>query len=341
MRAGEEAFFVSADDAMSVRQVALLLTAGVFVLAGCSRATQKDVLYEFEMGGTTITVIGVMHVLPERISRLSGETLRRFEECDRLATELDPSTDLDVLRARFFDLGRSLPTLSYSAPHLAQRLRVLLLSRGFSPEKVDETIGAPLVVVYRTLEQIAMVAPDRSSEKFAIGPDSQLIAENAARGGTNLFLETVDDYVLGELSQQPAMLLTKIEKQLDLAEQVSSVDSWRGSYEALLSSYVQGDANQVYEQLEKGYVEKYEITGALADEMNRRNAGMVSQIAKMAQDGRCLVVAIGVGHLGGPRGVLAELQNAYGAKPVEHGPQSSSKTVQPYPSSTAGSRNAR
>lgn len=68
---------------------------------------------------------------------------------------------------------------------------------------------------------------------------------------------------------------------------------------------------------------------------------MVSQIAKMAQDGRCLVVAIGVGHLGGPRGVLAELQNAYGAKPVEHGPQSSSKTVQPYPSSTAGSRNAR
>jgi uncharacterized protein YbaP (TraB family) len=283
----------------------------LILLSSCSPKRELDIAYELEIGGSSVYLLGVLHMVPKRLSGISSVSRAKFESCDRFALELDLDQPVSDIARAYRTQGIQHPSVVDKDPATAEKLRHQFA--GAMPDDlVTEILLGPMVRLYRALQVTS--AGSRDLGEFTVGPDSQLFALAKEKGQKIFALETVEDMVRDELAQDEAMLARKIAVLVRARETPDLTREWADAYQVVLRHYAEGDGEALVQDMDRFYTQQFGSSKALANEMDLRSANMVKRIAQLATEGPCLFVAVGAGHLGGPNGIVEVLQRNHGAK---------------------------
>ena len=279
---------------MARRRRAIASAAALAVLAaGCDPApplTARPALYRVTDADTVIWLIGTVHVLPPKVAWETATILAAERDADTLVTELPALAPGDAAQA-FAAMARApdLPPILERVPTAARAPLARLAKRaGLS---LDSLSAMKSWAAALTLSAAAARIDGGASP--ANGVESVIEARMAGR--KRIGLETLPEQLgffdaLDERDQR--RLLT------------SSVTSG-ASFRQVLDAWAAGDEARLAELVSGPLRAAPALEAAL---LTRRNARWTVWIAqRMARPGRVLV-AVGAGHLAGPKSVVATLR---------------------------------
>lgn len=252
----------------------------------------RPALYRLQDADTVIWLLGTVHVLPERVHWETPAIVEAERAADTLVTEL-PAIDPDVAGETFARIGKGTglpPIVERVPPALRPKLEALAARVHLS---LDDLSGMKSWAAALTLS--AATAGADSGASAANGVDA-VIGQRLA-GKRRVGLETL----AGQLGFFDA--LTEDDQRRLLADAVSG----DGNYRATLDAWAKGDEARIAAQVARPFADAPVIEAVL---LTRRNARWAAWIgARMAAPGRVLV-AVGAGHLAGPKSVIARLRAA-------------------------------
>lgn len=276
---------------MRGRRLALLALAAA--LASCEQAPPieaRPALYLVEDADTRIWLFGTVHMLPDRV-RWETPAIKAAERAaDTLVTEL-PALDPDAGAETFARLGHRPglpPILDRVPPAVRPRLEAIAGRTGLS---LDDLSGMKSWAAALTLSAAAAQA-DGGAHASA-GADAVIGRRLAGR--PRIGLETLPQQ-LGYFDA-----LTEGDQRRLLAASVSG----DGGYRATLDAWAAGDEARLAALVARPMAAAPAIEAML---LTRRNARWTAWIIdRLAKPGRVLV-AVGAGHLAGPKSVVARLR---------------------------------
>lgn len=279
------------------RQAWLLL--GLLVLAGSAVAKGPLYLWELsdEQGRPRAWLYGTIHVCDAGCFPLPGRVRTALAEADSLGLELDPEDPAlspRLLQASLLPAGRRLDDML--SPDLRFRLARAVTRVGLSPDAVQR-MQPWMVGTLLTLQ-----AAQRAGLGTSQGVDLWLARTARARGQTVWALETVDRQVSAMGAGGDSAQVASLAEVVGLIER----DEAEPYFRRLLMAWRRGDSLAVDRMLrEEASVEA--MTPMLADLLDSRNREMVEAIVARLRSGRRPFIAVGAGHFGGPKGLLAML----------------------------------
>lgn len=279
------------------RQAWLLL--GLLVLAGSAVAKGPLYLWELsdEQGRPRAWLYGTIHVCDAGCFPLPGRVRTALAEADSLGLELDPEDPAlspRLLQASLLPAGRRLDDML--SPDLRFRLARAVTRVGLSPDAVQR-MQPWMVGTLLTLQ-----AAQRAGLGTSQGVDLWLARTARARGQAVWALETVDRQVSAMGAGGDSAQVASLAEVVGLIER----DEAEPYFRRLLMAWRRGDSLAVDRMLrEEASVEA--MTPMLADLLDSRNREMAESIAARLRSGRRPFIAVGAGHFGGPKGLLAML----------------------------------
>lgn len=265
------------------------------LLPSCDRprpVEARPALYRLQDADTVIWLLGTVHVLPERVQWETPAIVEAERSADTLVTEL-PAIDPHVASETFARIGKGAglpPIIERVPPALRPKLEALAARVQLS---LDDLSGMKSWAAALTLS--AATAGADSNASAAAGVDA-VIGQRLA-GKTRIGLETLS----GQLGLFDA--LTEDDQRRLLADAVAG----DGNYRATLDAWARGDEARIAALVARPFADAPVIEAVL---LTRRNARWAAWIgARMAAPGRVLV-AVGAGHLAGPKSVIARLRAA-------------------------------
>ncbi|WP_066650516.1 MULTISPECIES: TraB/GumN family protein [Sphingomonas] len=265
------------------------------LLPGCDRPRPieaRPALYLVQDADTRIWLLGTVHALPDRVQWETPAIVAAERAADTLVTEL-PALAPAVASETFARIGkgeglppivdRVPPALRSKLEATAARARLSLADlNGMKSWAAALTLGAALAGIDHGARPAAGV--------------EAVIGERLA-GKPRIGLETL----AGQLGFFDA--LTEDDQRRLLAASISDVDGYR----ATLDAWAKGDEARIAALVARPLAGSPTIEAVL---LTRRNARWAAWIGgRMAQPGR-LLVAVGAGHLAGPKSVVARLRAA-------------------------------
>ncbi len=282
----------------SVRPV-IVAAALVAVLSatGCSRrppVKAHPALFVIRDADTTIWLLGTIHLLPEEIDWHTPAIEQAIADADMLVTEIadpDPATATAVLESAMRN-SAPVPILARVTPALRPALLKgldaadLTLAEGVRMDSwaVATSIASGSAKAARATRQNGVEAV--LADRFRVDHKPQRAFETLA-GQLALF---------DTLPEETQRVL--LERSVADAQ-----DAGRG-YTATLAAWAAGDQKRIAASFNPLFAGEPLLEEALLTGRNRRWARWIS--ARMSRPGNILV-AVGAGHLAGPRSVIAML----------------------------------
>lgn len=279
------------------RQLWLLL--GLLALAGSAVAKGPLYLWELsdEQGRPRAWLYGTIHVCDAGCFPLPGRVRAALAEADSLGLELDPEDPAlspRLLQASLLPAGRRLDDML--PPALRVRLARVLTRFGL-PTDAMQRLQPWMVGALLTLQ-----SAQRAGLGTSQGVDLWLARSARARGQSVWALETVERQVSAMGAGGDAAQVASLAETLGLIER----DEAEPYFRRLLTAWRRGDSVAVDRMLrEEASVEA--MTPMLVELLDSRNREMAESIVARLRNGRRPFIAVGAGHFGGPKGLLAML----------------------------------
>lgn len=276
------------------RRRALALALAV---AGCHAAPVIDArpaLWRVRDADTTIWLLGTIHVLPANVRWETPAIRAAIDTADALVMELPD--DPDGTAAAFERAGAApgLPPVAMRiAPGRRPALAAALAAGGLAAGAVDgrKSWAAAFVIA-------GAVGAARGVSR-ADGVEAALAARFAARRRPSGGLESA----AGQFALFDA--LPETAQRVLLARAIDDAACGGADYRATLDAWATGNVARLAATLAPAFRASPVLEEALAGGRNRRWAGAIER--RMARPGSVLV-AVGAGHLAGPRSVIALLR---------------------------------
>lgn len=265
------------------------------LLPSCDRPRPieaRPALYRLQDADTVIWLLGTVHVLPERVQWETPAIVEAERSADTLVTEL-PAIDPDVAAGTFARIGKG-----SGLPPIVERV----------PAAIRPKLEALAARVHLSLDDLS----DMKSWAAAL----TLSAATAGADSDATAMNGVDAVIGQRLAGKRRVGLETLSGQIGLFDALTEDDQRRlladavagdGNYRATLDAWAKGDEARIAALVARPMADAPVIEAVL---LTRRNARWAAWIgARMAAPGRVLV-AVGAGHLAGPKSVIARLRAA-------------------------------
>ncbi|TPG39874.1 TraB/GumN family protein [Sphingomonas koreensis] len=277
--------------------MALALAAiGVLSASACHRAptiAAHPALWRVQDGDTTIWLFGTIHLLPARVAWQTPAVKRAIATTDTLVTEI-PDGNLASQAATFLKIAR--------APGLSPVVTRVPAAAQSTLRAAAAASGVPLATLDGMKSWAAAVAIAVGSSRAADasvenGVETRLFAAFAGR--RQLAFETL----AGQLALFDA--LREDQQRLLLARSASEALSAKASYAATLDAWAAGNERRIAASFDPTFRGAPALEAAL---LTNRNAHFAGWIARRMDTPGSVLVAVGAGHLVGPKSVVAMLR---------------------------------
>lgn len=285
-------------------------------LAQQEKATEKCFLWKIEAEGSTVYLLGSIHVGKDDAAPLDPAVLSAFEKSSILAVELDMSDPQTLARAQVAMAKQGLyppgddglsRRLSKEERETAEKA---LQKEGLSLQALDrQRPWLASIVITLTLFRKAGFLPEN-------GIDMRLLRDAKQARKKIVSLETVDEQ-LNALSSGSDELQKKM--FLDLVKDLKAAQD---QFAAMLKAWKSADPAALGEIIFKRAKEDPSLEPWFEALFYRRNEKMAAEIRKLLKEKGTTFVCVGAGHLVGKKSVLEFLEKE-GLKPqqVEKAPK--------------------
>lgn len=286
--------------AASAGLAALLAPAALFAQPAPEAGSEptregRPALWRVADADTTIFLFGTVHALPKDSQWLTGTIAGALLSSDTLVTEVvakgltDPDFVQRYAAAATLPEGQTLRGLL--SDEQKAKYEAALKTTGFKPEQFDRF--KPWFVA-NTL----VVAPLLKKGYAASSGSEQAIDALVPKDMARIGLETGEDQI-GMFDSLPQDV--QIAALMDVVEQIGDVETRVGR---TVDAWLAGDVGTVAEESESGDDDP-RLAEALLYPRNERWADWIAQ--RLATPGR-VFIAVGAGHLAGPRSVQKALE---------------------------------
>lgn len=279
-------------------RLVLLLAAllwPAFALAA-ERPPVQPALWEVTDGKSRAILFGTVHTLPRGVDWFRPHVVSALDGADRLVLEtLVPDQP-----------GAMLPTIMRLARLPAARPVMGRVPPAWQPtlqRAIDRLKPGPLDWYKTWFVALTLTNLQAAADGFdpRIGVEAVLSERAKLRNIPVEALETAEEQLilfdaLTEVDQQQALLATL--EQLDTA---------KPRMQAIIADWLAGDTNALAEKINVDFQRLPMLRQMLVEDRNARFAAWVQRELK-ARPGTTLFVAVGAGHLAGPRSMQAELE---------------------------------
>lgn len=278
---------------MRLRLITPLLIAALIALPGCGRprpALARPALFVVRDADTTIWVFGTVHLLPPNLQWETPAIQAAERDADTLVTEL-PTLARGTAAARFAKMGEAV-----GLPPILDRVSD---SQRDGLRKRAAALGIPL----DGLDAMKSWAAALTLSMASAGADSDARAEYGAEA-----------VIARRFTGRPRLGFETLDEQLAMLDGLPEADQRRllvaaldrsASYQATLDAWAIGDQAALARLVAGPMVGAPAIEAALLTQRNARWAGWIAR--RMKRRGQ-VFVAVGAGHLVGPKSVLALLR---------------------------------
>jgi hypothetical protein len=280
-----------------LRALALWLALiGALVATGCSRPKPTEAhpaLWRVRDADTTIWLFGTIHLLPAGVNWRTPAIDRAIASSDTLVTEI-PNADTGTMAATFLKLARAsgLPPVEARVPTTDRRLLETAAGRA----------GVPLTMLdgMKSWAAAVAIAVGASRESGATRDDAvEPALFEAFAGKQRLAFETL----AGQLGLFDA--LSEPQQRLLLVRSAEEALSAKSSYRATLDAWAAGNERAIAASFDPTFRGAPGLEAVLLTDRNARWAAWIAR--RLGRPGTVLV-AVGAGHLVGPRSVVAMLR---------------------------------
>lgn len=269
-----------------------------------AKRSAKLSLFEVSSESGEAYLFGTVHALKPNLYPLDTAVSAAFTASNKLVLEVDMSArSAAEQQAIFLDNG-----YYPEGPGLNTHLSA---GASMAAKTVAELRGYSLLALNRLrpwmFEQtLTVLELKRLGYLAEHGVDTYLDSEARAHGKAIIGLETIEQQIslLTSLSKEES------ERNLLIAMQAISEGTVQAEMDALVIDWLSGDVDAIYEKMMaigKQYPELMRFLDLLIDKRNHR---MASGIDTIISEGGVSFVAVGVGHLGGPQGLVQLLQQS-------------------------------
>lgn len=282
---------------ISLKLIAITLALFVFT-AGLAQEEAKTLLWKIEGKGIkTSYVFGTFHILPQKDLVIHDKVKQALGSTEQLVMELDfddPALQANLMQSIAMNNGETLDKLLTAEQYKALN------------EEITATVGVGLdnFKTFKPFFLSTFLIPSLIGEQ-PVSFEVELTKMATAQGKSIEGLETV---------AEQAVVFDKIpyEKQAaDLMEMVTDKAKMKRLYTDMIEKYKTENIAAIDKLVAELYSPE-ELAVLLTD----RNKTFVTGIAKYAA-AKPTFVAVGAGHLGGPKGVIKLLkQQGYTVTPV-------------------------
>ena len=249
----------------------------------------KPALWKLADKDTTIYLFGTIHILPDGVDWFHGPLAYAFKHSDVLVTELPDVAPLEVMKsiARYGVLPAGESLREKLEDERRGRYEMALTALGQQPAMFDRSKPwVPAMLLPLLAVQQYGYAPDRGVEATL---DAKAKASKLPREG----LETLD-FQFGLFTQQSEA------QQIEFLDTVvKGIPEMKGLIEAMVKAWSAGDADQL-----AAVLNAEDDDAAFAEMMlYSRNRTWTKWIEARMQQPGTVFLAVGAGHLAGPKSV--------------------------------------
>jgi uncharacterized protein YbaP (TraB family) len=253
-------------------------------------------LYAAERDGNTTHLLGTIHLGFGFAQVLTPEGRSRFQAARLVMAEMDPGTEMS---GRVMEAGM-LPRGESARPLLGEPLYSAIVARlaPKMPEPVVSTMKPWLIGLVIAMEELGEALQKRGSDAQTHRMDEEMLEAARAAGKPLAFFETAGEQ-LGFLEAVPVA-----EQREELSHMLTA--EARSQTEAMVSAYAAGDERSLTAACFTP--EHMQRAPAFFEEMlYARNARWLPVVLREHAAGGSFV-GVGVAHLLGERGLVAELR---------------------------------
>ena len=282
------------------RRFAALLAVTLLAATGCTPARTvkaRPALFVVRDADTTIWLFGTIHLLPPAVDWRTPAVDRAIADADTLVTEIpdeDPATANAVLEDAMRNTAPD-PILNRVPATQHAALLKALDAAGLTLAEADRLDSWAAATSIATGSARAVDASRRD------GVETVLATRFSANGKRHLAFETLT----GQLDLFDH--LPEATQRALLVRSIADAQDPRRGYAATLAAWASGDQRRIAASFNPLFAGEPLLEETLLTERNRRWARAI--VRRMARPGK-LLVAVGAGHLAGPKSVIAILQAA-------------------------------
>ncbi|TCJ37572.1 TraB/GumN family protein [Parafrankia sp. BMG5.11] len=274
---------------------ALLLAAGCATTPAPVPASTGPALWAVADADTTIYLFGTVHALPKDVPWMRGKIGPALAASDTLVTEIDLAT-ADTAAMQAFVMKNALLGEQENLRDLLTQAQRARFEAGTA--KLGMPVGAfdRFEPWYAAL-MFALVPLAKAGVVGENGVEQALVAQ-AGAPRERAALETMD-YQLSLFDSLPR------EAQIDyLMKAVDGSDDIRAMLDAMVAEWLEGDADALARLMNEDMAGDTALMERL---LWQRNRAWADWVAKRLDTPGTVFVAVGAGHLAGPRSVQADL----------------------------------
>lgn len=280
------------------RAVAPILIALALASSACSRprpVQARPALFLVADADTQIWLFGTVHVLPDNVRWESPAIDQAINQADALVTEI-PDAQLRHGAATFDAIataGNLPPALSRVPDKQRQALLAAIDSAGLTAAQADRLKTWALATI------IASASARAAGASRDAGLETRLAGRFQSRGKPQRAFESLE----GQLALFDQ--LSEADQRALLTATLADIGNPARGYRATLDAWASGDTNRIAASVNPLFGDRPMLEEKLLTGRNRRWAAWIA--GRMRQPGT-LFVAVGAGHLAGPKSVIAMLR---------------------------------
>ncbi|PZU61186.1 MAG: TraB/GumN family protein [Sphingobium sp.] len=280
---------------LSAFSIIALLFAPVAASARTAARAAHPALWKVQDADTTIYLFGSVHVLKPGTVWFEGPVKAAFDASGTLVMEMiDPSQDEMAQQVAALGLARDGTALSDRlAPDARARYQAAMQDAGL-PWQSFEQFQPWMAAISLAVAPLAKLGYSQDA-----GVEKVLTDAAKAQGKAMEGLETPAQqlgYFAGLTQEQQVTFLNQTVADMPKAE---------NEFGTLVSAWAKGQSDRLARQMNESLEETPEIAEVL---LFGRNARWATWIADRMQRPGTLFVAVGAGHLSGPRSVIDQLK---------------------------------
>ncbi len=261
----------------------------------------KSILYKVQSGGSTVYLLGSIHLAKPSLYPLDGAIEAAYAESGALVVELDPESQESVavigravMTQGIYPEGRSLK--SELTPQTYNALKTYVDKAGLSMEIMQSM--RPWTVML----QLSMMEMMRLGYSPELGIDRHFLTRARRDGKPVLELESAESQMA---------LLSRDDKtfqDLLLRYTLESMHEMRPLLEKMVKSWKAGDAAALSSIVSSSLVVDPRLDEIFDILITRRNDAMTAKIVTYLKTGRDYFVVVGAGHVVGEAGIVSQLR---------------------------------
>jgi hypothetical protein len=269
--------------------------------------TEKSILWKISGNGLKKSsyLYGTIHMIPKKEFKLSEQAIHALDNTKRITYEIDMKemtsfrTQLSLMNKAFMSGGKTLKDLLSPADYT------------YVKEKMDAK-GLPFSMFERMkpmfLSTMFSGGEDGDNKAFGRNDDITSVETELYKAGKKRHLESAGletaDYQMAIFDSIPYEVQAKM--LIDGLRSESQATSGESELDQMLKMYHDQDITAMQSMIVKDQTGMSNYEDILLD---RRNRNWIDRMARFMKE-KPTLFAVGAGHLGGPKGVIALLRKA-------------------------------